>query len=552
MRYPSADRYNEAVQNPSVYFSDTEVKRRQVQTDALGLPEVLSGGFAFTYRFRGSGSDIAVRCFHREIPELFERYRAIASFLAAARSEFFVDFSFSEKGIRIDGIDLPVVRMHWIEGETLLGYIARRRSDPAALDRIRDQLLAFAEESERRGFAHGDVQHRNLLVTPNGSLKLVDYDGMYVPALKHLKAADGGHPHFQPPSRSMHDFGPRMDRFPLAVIDFSLEALRELPKLFDQFHRGENLILSRDDFVNPSASPVLNAIARMPRMAPRVAAFSDVCRLSAREAPALREFRAGAVGGASVVSPAPAPRRTQTYTSPFDVVDGMDYRAAVRFVGRPVELVGQVLQVKSVPEKGLALLRFGTRYSHTPTVVVPLALFSQWSAAAKIDRNLWITATGVLQTHRSGQYSSVQVLVKEASDIEILAGKDEADFRLGRVMREVAKQTAFTESPSTFTPPIAASSNEQSYTWTVQWTSTSPTPPIAPSGDRWKKTRGQGSDNPAWMTEGRTNPATPPVTRPDPPTPVSSPTTAPGWGSDWVPLAVIAATILLLLLLSRG
>lgn len=501
MRFPSADRYNEAVQNPSVYFSDPEVKRRQVQTDALGLPEVLSGGFAFTYRFCGSGGDIAVRCFHREIPELFERYRAIASFLATARSQFFVDFSFSERGIRIDGIDLPVVRMQWIEGETLLGYVARRRSDPAALDRLRDNLLAFAEESERRGFAHGDVQHRNLMVTPNGSLKLVDYDGMYVPALKHLKAADGGHPHFQPPSRSMHDFGPRMDRFPLTVIDFSLEALRELPKLFDQFHRGENLILSRDDFVNPSASPVLNAIARVPRMAPRVAAFSDVCRLSAREAPALREFRAGVVGGASVVSPPPAARRTQTYTSPFDVVDGMDYRSAVRFVGRPVELVGQVLQVKSVPEKGLVLLRFGTRYSHTPTVVVPLALFSQWSAAAKMGRSPWITATGVLQTHRSGQYSSVQVLVKEASDIELLTGKEEADFRLGRVTREAptsAAPAAPTAPPTTAAPPDSASAPTGAPGASAPTAGTSSA--TASPGDRWKKAHGPGSGDPSWMT----------------------------------------------------
>ena len=503
MKFPSADRYNEAVQNPSVYFTDTEVKRRQVQTDALGLPEVLSGGFAFTYRFCGTGDDIAVRCFHREIPELFERYGAIAAFLSAARSEFFVDFSFFERGIRIDGNELPVVKMRWIEGETLLGYVARRRSDPTALDRIRDQLLAFAVESERRGYAHGDVQHRNLLVTPSGSLKLVDYDGMYVPALKHLKAADGGHPHFQLPSRSMHDFGPRMDRFSLAVIDFSLEALKELPRLFDQFHRGENLILSRDDFVNPAASPVLNAIARVPRMVPRVAAFSDVCRLSAREAPTLREFRTGTIGGASVVCLSPSARRPQIYTSPFDVVDGMDYRGAARFVGRPVELVGQVLQVKRVPEKGLVLLRFGSRYSETPTVVVPLKLFSQWSAAATIGRSPWITATGVLQTHRSGQYSSVQVLVREASDVELLAGKEEADFRLGRATRESQQRPASTESPPAPKPPTpAGAATVQVRSAAVHSSTAGAASSTATPGNRWRKAHGQGRGDPGWLTAG--------------------------------------------------
>ncbi len=525
MKFPSADRYNEAVQNPSVYFTDPEVKRRQVQTDALGLPEVLSGGFAFTYRFRGAGDDIAVRCFHREIPELFERYRAISSFLSAVQSKFFVDFSFSERGIRIDGTDLPVVRMRWIEGETLLGYVSRRRSDPAALDQLRDQLLLFAEEADRRGFAHGDVQHRNLMVTPDGSLKLVDYDGMYVPAIKHLKAADGGHPHFQPPSRSMHDFGPRMDRFPLAVIDFSLEALKELPRLFDQFHRGENLILARDDFVNPSTSPVLNAIARVPRMASRVAAFSDVCRLSAREAPALREFRAGAVGGASVVAPTPSAPRPQIYTSPFDVVDGMDYRSAVRCVGRPVELIGQVLQVKSVPEKGLVLLRFGTRYSATPTVVVPLALFSQWNHSAKMGGRPWITATGVLQTHRSGQYSSVQVLVKEASDIELLANKEEAEFRLGRITRDAPKPPAPPKPTPTNTPATAQSGTPMAALPTANGKSSNATP-VEP----WKKARGTGSGDPGWITAGVASGASPGTSTPNAktaPAPTGSVGTAP-------------------------
>ena len=166
MKFPSADRYNEAVQNPAVYFAAPELKRRQVQTDALGLPEVLSGGFAYTYRFAGAAGDLAVRCFHREIPELFERYRAISTFLNALGSRFFVDFAFSERGVQIDGAHLPVVTMRWVEGETLLGFVSRQRSQKTALDHLRSQLLAFAEEAEAKGYAHGDIQHRNLMVDP--------------------------------------------------------------------------------------------------------------------------------------------------------------------------------------------------------------------------------------------------------------------------------------------------------------------------------------------------------------------------------------------------
>jgi hypothetical protein len=484
MKYPSADRYNEAVQNPALFFMDPEVKRRRVQTDALELPEVLSGGFAFTYRFTGAGSDVAVRCFHREIPELFERYRSISAFLTSLGSRFFVDFAFTERGVLIDGGHLPVVRMRWVEGETLLGYIARRRAEPDALEHLRHQLLGFGEEAEARGYAHGDVQHRNLMVTQGGELKLVDYDGMYVPALRHLKAADGGHPHFQPPSRVDSDFGPRIDRFPLAVIDLSLEAIARVPALFDQFHRGENLILSRSDFLDPAASPVLNAIARVPGLVPRVAAFSDCCGLPASEMPSLRDFRTGPsyiqVGSSQRPSMGAASR--QTYVSPFDVVDGMDYSCAVKFVGRPVEMIGQVLRVVDQPQKGLVILRFGVKYSRVPAVPIPSSVFATWADSHKMHHRPWISVTGVLQTHRTGKYLTVQVLVKEASDLEILADEEEANYRLGRATRPAPiappRRVALAPSP--------ASAGRMS-------------PTQAGSGpDRWKITRASPPGVPTW------------------------------------------------------
>ncbi len=451
MKFPSADRYNEAVQNPAVYFLDPDVKGRRVQTDALGLPEVLSGGFAFTYRFIGAGGDIAVRCFHREIPELLERYNAISAFLARLRSRFFVEFAYVGRGIRVENARLPIVRMQWVEGETLLGYVARRRGEPRALAQLREQLGAFAEEGEGSGYAHGDIQHRNFMVTPDGALKLVDYDGMYVPALRHLRAADAGHPHFQLPSRPAGDFGPRMDRFPLAVLDLSLEALQQAPGLFDKFHRGENLILSQGDFLDPAHSPVLNAMARIPRLAARVAAFSEVCGLPADAIPPLPAFRAMA-GGSVAVAPFrrdPVGPGPELYTSPFDVVDGMSFAAAILAVGRPVELVGQVIQIKKIPEKGCVFLRFGKKYAATPAVVVPLDAFLRWSATAEIGLRPWISAIGVLQIHRSGRHSTVHLVVKEMSDIDLLSGKDEAEFRLGRMTRP----GAVSPSPGPVPPP---------------------------------------------------------------------------------------------------
>src|SRR5438034_11486371 len=65
--------------------------------------------------------------------------------------------------------------------------------------------------------AHGDLQHGNILVR-GGSIHLVDYDGMWVPALKGRHATETGHRAYQHPERSEQDYGQEIDRFSVLVI----------------------------------------------------------------------------------------------------------------------------------------------------------------------------------------------------------------------------------------------------------------------------------------------------------------------------------------------
>ncbi len=320
------------------------------------------------------------------------------------------------------------------------------------------------------------------MVTNSGVLKLVDYNAMFVPALKHLRAADAGHPHFQLPHRTANDYGPRMDRFPLAVIDLSLEALLAEPALFDQYHRGENLILSRSDFVDPGASPALNHMAHISTLVPRVAMFSDICRLQANEIPSLREFQRISRPTASRQTPtsSAAASHSQSYTSPYKVVDGMRYNEAIQRLGQQVELIGCIQQIKYLLDRDLVLLRFGERYSATPTIVMPLAVYGQLPNPNSLNF-AWVSATGVLQKHRSGKFETIQLLVKELSDIEVLANYDEAQFRLGRLGRPLSQGS----------PKIAAAK-----------TTPPTTTPLARSST-WKITRGDNPADPDWLATPR-------------------------------------------------
>jgi len=89
------------------------------------------------------------------------------------------------------------------------------------------------EEMRFAGIAHGDLQHGNIIMC-NHELRLVDYDGMYVPAMKNFMASELGHPNYQHPARAPHHFGPYLDNFSAWVIYASIKALQVDPLLLDQ------------------------------------------------------------------------------------------------------------------------------------------------------------------------------------------------------------------------------------------------------------------------------------------------------------------------------
>src|SRR5437870_7716277 len=103
MPYPEIVEYNEAVQHPATAFCDPELRQGHVKLNALGLPVVLSGGFALTYMMAAPRRRLAVRCFHREVPAVQQKYAAIARVMQPLNSRYFVGFDYLADGIRIDG-----------------------------------------------------------------------------------------------------------------------------------------------------------------------------------------------------------------------------------------------------------------------------------------------------------------------------------------------------------------------------------------------------------------------------------------------------------------
>jgi hypothetical protein len=111
--------------------------------------------------------------------------------------------------------------------------------------------------------AHGDLQHGNVLVLPNGDIRLIDYDGMWVPTLEGEKSNETGHPDFQNPGRTQNDFHCGIDEFSAAVIEIAISALIRDPSLWEKYNNGDNILFRRRDFVNPQRSPLVADLQAM-------------------------------------------------------------------------------------------------------------------------------------------------------------------------------------------------------------------------------------------------------------------------------------------------
>lgn len=261
-KFPTGANYVEALQNPTLCFEDPDLKHGTVQQSPVLGPKAISGNFASVFSITAPGGQrYALKCFTRDSSTLETRYQAISRQLAGLGTATLsqpwpVGIEYLPRGVLVAGEWYPALKMAWVEGTSLITWIERNTRDTAAVLKTAERFAALVADLERLGVAHGDLQHGNLLVAADNTLRLVDYDGMYVPALKGQGATENGHRNYQSPTRTSADFGPVMDRFSAWVIYLSLVATATDPTLWDQLHedQGEFLILKEDDFKEPRSS----------------------------------------------------------------------------------------------------------------------------------------------------------------------------------------------------------------------------------------------------------------------------------------------------------
>ena len=264
MQYPLISEYLAAIREANDNLD--KLSHLVPVLDKYGEPYRSSGAFAVVFKMKDeqTGKCYALKCFTEEQEGRAEAYRQIAEELEFVDSPYITSVKYLEKELFVDSNcedeEFPVLLMDWIEGETMETYVAANYTDTHAMSMLCYRFCKMAAWLRSQSFAHGDIKPDNIMVRPDGTLTLVDYDGMFVPAMKGQKSPTVGTKDFSHPLRTIDDFDETIDDFALASIALSLKAISLNPSLLDQYGASDRLLFSAADYLDLSKSKTFTAL----------------------------------------------------------------------------------------------------------------------------------------------------------------------------------------------------------------------------------------------------------------------------------------------------
>ena len=232
MNFPLISEYVEAIKHAEDNFDTLSHLRPLLDDD--GNPVMSSGNFAVVFKMTDGTKDFAIKCFTKEQTLRKRYYELISQYLKLNKSEYFVDFQYFDKELFVDSsqtevTEFPILCMDWVEGLSLDQYVERFLKDYDNVDtnnkEIHISLLIynfykFTKWIVEQPIAHGDLKPDNIIVSLDGKIHVIDYDGMFVPELEKCEPIENGTPLYRNPRK--YTFDRSIDDYAITTIMLSL------------------------------------------------------------------------------------------------------------------------------------------------------------------------------------------------------------------------------------------------------------------------------------------------------------------------------------------
>ena len=250
MQYPLISEYIEAIRYAEDNFD--KLSNLRPVLDDNGNPVMSSGNFAVVFKMKDIETDklYAVKCFFREQEERQERYREIIKVLDEIKSPYFVSTHYYDKELFVDTTqddetEFPVLVMDWVDGISLDDYMKAIESKQFLRELLANQFQKLVCWLLPKHYAHGDLKPDNILVRDDGSIVLVDYDGMFVPSLRGKDALEMGTPMYRHIGRTLSFYNEYIDDFAAVKILLLLKVNALGAISYNQYAAGNNVEFMR-------------------------------------------------------------------------------------------------------------------------------------------------------------------------------------------------------------------------------------------------------------------------------------------------------------------
>lgn len=281
MPLPSIPDYTISIKTPQLIYPPVLANGHPIENGSNIIK--YAGGFCVVFPYQTPTQKYAVRCWHAEIADAKKRTQLIAEALNASKLPYFVGFDYYEDGIMTSLGKQPIVVMDWVDAFPLKKYIAEHINEARKLNELAENFKVMVTDLHQHHFAHGDLQHGNIMVRDDGSLVLVDYDSMYVPALQGMKDEIKGLQGYQHEARWRNEYvTEKADYFSELVIYLSIKALALKPSLWDDLKMNdtETMLFSAEDIKSKGNSSIFHTLKKQDELNSLVDKLCDYMQCS--------------------------------------------------------------------------------------------------------------------------------------------------------------------------------------------------------------------------------------------------------------------------------